>query len=222
MKWCLDIPIVTSVTLPEIAFNQYTSLSSKSFHFLFNSRIDISDVLSYHFQPYYIKCWNDVVVSNNITEYVVGNDKCNGGANVMNLNQYTELRIISIGDESFYNVDELHIEGLNKLENVTIGMNSFTKKKNSYFSSYSTRKFYLRNCPLLKEVRIGRYSFSDYATSYVENLESLELLEYGDMSENSYNFNKARYVSFESEWMNTEWIIRFDEFEDDDIWQRLI
>ena len=76
-------------------------------------------------------------------------------------------------------------------------MNSFTRYKNSFGSSY--RKFYLRNCPLLKELRIGRYSFSDYMYSYVENLESIELLEYGDVTENSYNFYNARYASFESD-----------------------
>ena len=128
----------------------------------------------------------------------MGDNMCNEGGSILDLNSYTELRRITIGDESFYNVGELHIEGLTKLENVTIGMNSFTTRKNSYYDN-NNRKFYLRNCPLLKELRIGRYSFSDYSYSYVENLESLELLEYGDVDENSYNFYSAYYASFESD-----------------------
>ena len=78
-----------------------------------------------------------------------------------------------------------------------IGMNSFTKYKKSKYA-YRNGKFYLRNCPLLKEVQIGRYSFSDYTYSYVENLESLELLEYGDVSKISYNFYFTKHASFES------------------------
>ena len=74
-------------------------------------------------------------------------------------------------------------------------MNSFTTRKNGYGSS-EYRKFYLMNCPSLKEVRIGRYSFSDYMYSYVENLESIELVEYGDVNEESYNFYNAFEVSF--------------------------
>ena len=127
---------------------------------------------------------------------------CNDGGYILDLSTYTELRSISIGDNSFYYVNELHIEGLTKLESVSIGMNSFTTRKNSY--GYNYGKFYLRNCPLLKELRIGRYSFSDYMYSYVENLESLELLEYGDVSENSYNFINADYASFESDSLNGE------------------
>ena len=134
----------------------------------------------------------------NATEIVTGDNRCNDdGVTSLDLRRYTELRSISIGDESFYSTTYLYIEGLTKLESVTIGMNSFTHYKNGY--GYNYGKFYLRNCPLLKELRIGRYSFSDYMYSYVENLESLELIEYGDVYENSYNYINAIYVSFESD-----------------------
>ena len=131
-----------------------------------------------------------------VTEMIVGDNKCNT-VYALDLRSATELRIISIGDNCFTKVNELHIEGLTKLESVTIGMNSFTQSKNRY-GSYSYRKFYLRNCPLLKELRIGRYSFSDYMYSYVENLDSVELVEFGDVAETSYNFYNPYYASFES------------------------
>ena len=120
---------------------------------------------------------------------------------ILDLTSLNELQSISIGDECFSNVYKLRIEGLNQLENVTIGINSFTQYKNSHHPEYShaSRYFFLRNCPLLKEVRIGRYSFSDYTYSYVENLESIELIKYGDVSEISYNFYQALYASFESD-----------------------
>ena len=156
--------------------------------------IDVGGPLAYYSQPYNIKCWSDVYLPDDATEVIVRDGKCNDISS-FDLSIYTELRSIIIGDECFMNVNELHIEGLTKLESVTIGMNSFTQYKNSYGSN-SNRKFYLRNCPLLKELRIGRYSFSDYMYSYVENLESIELVEFGDVSENSYNFHYARYASF--------------------------
>ena len=81
---------------------------------------------------------------------------------------------------------------------MTIGVNSFTQYTN-YYGSNSNRKFYLRNCPLLKEVQIGRYSFSDYTYSYVENLASLESIVFGNVDEDSYNFYNAIYASFESD-----------------------
>ena len=140
---------------------------------------------------------------NNITEIIIPHNSCNNANDNIDLTRYPYIRTLTIGDESFKHVNELHIEGMNKLENVTIGMNSFTQYKNSYGSN-GYRKFYLRNCPSLKEVRIGRYSFSDYMYSYVENLESLELLEYGDVNETSYNFFNIRYASFESDCMNVE------------------
>ena len=177
----------------------------------------------YRYTQHYIKCWSDVYDPEGTREVIVGDGDCNysgrtvfdlsGFTNVerivigsnsftnvvtLNLTGLNELVSISIGDSCFGEVNELRIEGLNKLENVTIGMNSFTQYKNYYY--YNTkRKLYLRNCPLLKEVRIGRYSFSDYSYSYVENLESLELLEYGDVNETSYNFFNIRYASFESD-----------------------
>ena len=146
-----------------------------------------------------MKCLSNDVNAANVTELVVGDGKCNVISS-FDLSIYTELRSISIGNECFENVNELHIEGLSKLESVSIGMNSFTHNKNSCGDN-KNRKFYLKNCPMLKEMRIGRYSFSDYTYSYVENLESLELIEYGDVSENSYNFYYARYASFLSNWL---------------------
>lgn len=141
-----------------------------------------------------MKCWNDVIVPNNITEFVVGDNKCNAGGIVMDMSIYTELKRISIGDESFINMIGVNIEGLNNLESVSIGMNSFT-----HYSYYrSNRKLYIGNCPLLKEVRIDRYSFSNYGSLYVENLESLELIEFGDVAEESQNFYNSYYASFES------------------------
>ena len=74
-----------------------------------------------------------------------------------------------------------------------IGENSFTKEK-SYFGNDANRKLYVKNCDALKELKIGRYSFSDYSVIEIENVNSLELIELGDMNKWSCNF---RYASLE-------------------------
>ena len=68
-----------------------------------------------------------------------------------------------------------------------IGMNSFTMKKNSYGND-ANRKLYVKNCDALKELKIGRYSFSDYSVIEIENVNSLELIEIGDMDNWNCNF----------------------------------
>ena len=128
----------------------------------------------------------------------MGNEKCNeDDVTSLDLSAYPELKSISIGDDSFSNVDVLHIEGMNKLETLTIGKNSFTK--DSLDTPNYDRKFYLKDCPMLKNVAIGTNSFSDYTYSSVENLASLESIAFGAVEEESNNFYNVNYASFEGE-----------------------
>ena len=41
------------------------------------------------------------------------------------------------------------------------------------------RHFYLKNCPKLKSLKMGRYSFSDYTVIEIENVDALEVIEMG-------------------------------------------
>ena len=87
-------------------------------------------------------------------------------------------------------VKELRLIGLSELESVEIGMNSFTKRKDSYDND-PNRHFYLKNCPKLKSLKMGRYSFSDYTVIEIENVDALEVIEMGELDEWSYNFYYA-------------------------------
>ena len=100
------------------------------------------------------------------------------------------LEVIEIGSSSVSNVNELRLIGLPKLRRVTIGSNSFTQHKNG-FGNDPNRHFYLKNCPLLTRVGIGRYSFSDFSVCVIENVNSLEVLEIGELNELSFNFHSA-------------------------------
>ena len=94
----------------------------------------------------------------------------------MDMARFVHLSRFVVGDESCMYVSELKLIGLNELESVVIGRNSFTKKKNGADSSYSGN-FYLKNCPKVNELNIGYYSFSTYKIIGVENMNGLEVIE---------------------------------------------
>ena len=87
-------------------------------------------------------------------------------------------------------VEEVKLIGLNELESVVIGENSFTQHKNGYGNG-PNRHFYLKDCLKLKSLKIGRYSFSDYTVIEIENVDALEVIEIGDLNEESNNFYSA-------------------------------
>ena len=120
----------------------------------------------------------------------VGNNKCNGENERIDLSKYFNLKNVSIGNECFFYQDVLNLTGLHSLERVMIGENSFTKEKN-YYGNDANRKLYVKNCDALKELKIGRYSFSDYSLIEIENVNSLELIEIGEVNRESNNFGYA-------------------------------
>ena len=120
----------------------------------------------------------------------VGNGMCNEENERIDLSKYFNLKNVSIGNDCFFHQDVLNLTGLHSLERVMIGENSFTKKKN-FFGNDANRKLYVKNCDALKELKIDHYSFSDYSVIEIENVNSLELIEMGDMDNWSYNFAYA-------------------------------
>ena len=120
----------------------------------------------------------------------VGDGMCNGENERIDLSKYFNLKNVSIGNECFFYQDVLNLTGLHSLERVMIGENSFTKKKN-FFGNNANRKLYVKNCDALKELKIGRYSFSDYSVIEIENVNSLELIEMGEVNRESNSFGYA-------------------------------
>ena len=117
----------------------------------------------------------------------VGDNQCNGENERIDLSKYVNLKNVSIGNECFFYQDVLNLTGLHSLERVMIGEKSFTKHKGSSGND-ANRKLYVKNCDALKELKIGRYSFSDYSLIEIENVNSLELIEIGEMNNWSNNF----------------------------------
>ena len=130
-------------------------------------------------------------ITKDMTELVISSDQCNSWLiKTLDLSEFTQLKSIEIGDYCFEYVKEVKMIGLDQLERVVIGMNSFTRKKNSYGND-PNRHFYLKNCERVRELKMGRYSFSDYSVCEIENVPSLEVIEMGELNRESFNFCDA-------------------------------
>ena len=108
------------------------------------------------------------------------------GLVTMDLSSFSQLKSFECGDNSFNSVRQFIINGLNELESISIGMNSFTLSENSY-SERLNREFHLKNCLSLRELSIDRYSFSDYHIFELNNLPNLKSIMIGSSSD-SMNF----------------------------------
>ena len=133
--------------------------------------------------------WN--TLGSGVPELTVPSNSLNDASlTVLDFTRFKRLKRIVIGDGCFMYVDEVKLIGLSELESVEIGMNSFTQHKNSYGKD-PNRHFYLKNCPKLKSLKMGPYSFSDYTVIEIENVDALEVIKMGDLDKESYNFAHA-------------------------------
>ena len=125
---------------------------------------------------------------NHIEELIVSSKSCNGREwRVLDLPFLSNLRLFEVGDECFENVEEVKLIGLNQLERVVIGRNCFTKNSNESGND-PNRHFYLKNCERLRELKMDHHSFTDYSVCEIENVPSLEVIEMGELNEQSFNF----------------------------------
>ena len=130
---------------------------------------------------------------------VVSDHCCNESGFVeLDLTGFVNLRELNVGDECFENVNKVKLIGLMRLERVVIGKKSFTKCKDGGGSDPNCH-FYLKDCERVRELKIGCWSFSDYAVCEIENVPSLEVIEMGEMNEDSCNFWFASMLELKSD-----------------------
>ena len=125
-----------------------------------------------------------------MTEIVVDDGLNEPDFTGLDLSGFSKLKRLEIGNDCFSYVEEVKLIGLSELESVEIGEKSFTKKKNC-FGNDPNRHFCLKNCPKLKSLKMGCYSFSDYTVCAIENVDALEVIEMGYLNKWSYNFMYA-------------------------------
>ncbi len=115
---------------------------------------------------------------------------------VLDLSRFVNLRFFVVNDDSFVNVEEVKLIGMKKLERVEIGKNCFTR---NLYNRNPNRRFYLKNCERLKELKIGYHSFVDYTVCEIENNESLEVIEIGELNQDSINFKHDSELKLKSD-----------------------
>ena len=132
-----------------------------------------------------------------IENLIVEDNSCNGREwRVLDFSFMSNLRLLQVGDGCFKFVKEMKLIGLNQLERVVIGWNCFTKEKSNLPCQVKLNShFCLMDCERLRELKIGCYSFNNYAVCEIENVPSLEVIEMGHLNEDSYCFC---YASLES------------------------
>ena len=128
-------------------------------------------------------------ITKDITELVVPSDRCNSEKiKMLDFRVFPKLKSIEIGDRCFENVKEVELIGLDRLESVVIGRISFSKEERIWPEYNPDRHFYLKDCKRLRELKMGRHSFNDYAVCEIENVPSLEVIEMGELNEDSNIF----------------------------------
>ena len=111
-------------------------------------------------------------LASTVTQVIIDNGVSQSDFSELDLSRFLQLKSLTLGDHCFSYVNEVKVIGLSELESVEIGMNSFTKHKYSHGND-PNRHFYLKNCPKLKSLKIGGYSFSDFSECVIENVLSL-------------------------------------------------
>ena len=105
-----------------------------------------------------------------VTALTVTANSCNEDTiNVVDLSSFKFLRSVVIGNECFKYVRILSIVGLNWLESVSIGYRSFDSS-----TLVDGSQFKIVNCPQLKSLSIGGWSFGRYNGFELSQLPQLK------------------------------------------------
>ena len=83
----------------------------------------------------------------------------------LNCDNCSELEELIIGDFCFFGVEQFDLDGLNSLQSIKIGKNSFFSDIFSNGENKS-RHFCIKNCNQLESIEIGQYSFSYYGGDF--------------------------------------------------------
>ena len=92
-----------------------------------------------------------------------------------NISNNGVLKSIVIGGNCFGKVRVFELDGLSELESVVVGRESF---RISYYERIDG-SYRIVNCPKLKSIQIGDYSFFDYHSFELNNLPSLQSIYIG-------------------------------------------
>ena len=165
---------------------------------MFLIHIDVNESLS-KLIPIPLNDLNEL--DSSISNLNIPNESFNNELNMieLNLNRFDNLESIEIGDDCFGSIQRFKIDGLNRLQSLKIGHNSFTQVKlndfeNDWNGSLSkcrneSKSFHILNCKSLKVIEIGCCSFADFGGEFeLRNLDNLESIKIGEIGEGSMSF----------------------------------
>ena len=118
---------------------------------------------------------NDSTIDNHTETVTIGDGVFNNREPFIPSYYMHSLKRIVIGDRCFGKVRVFELDGLDELESVEIGQDSFRisdKERND-------GDYRIVNCPKLKSIQIGDYSFGDYHSFELNNLSSLQSIDIG-------------------------------------------
>ena len=124
------------------------------------------------------------LLHNHVEDLIVSDQCCNGREwKTLDFSHMPSLRVFCVGDFCFGNVEEVRLIGLKKLTRVVIGMGSFRQ-----YEKCNGRRFLLKDCKRIRELRIGNESFYYYSVCEIQNVDSLEEIEIGGTNDMNLNF----------------------------------
>ena len=140
-------------------------------------------------------------LDSSIINLIISHGSCNNESYLieLNLNRFVNLESIVIGNDCFGTVQTFQIEGLNRLQSLKIGDNSFTQVKSIDFENdiagslskcrNESKSFHILNCKSLKMIEIGVCSFADFGGEFeLRNLDNLESIKIGGSGNVAMNF----------------------------------
>ena len=156
------------------------------------SIIDISTQLRY-IVPIY--CYELQSFDVSITSILIPNWSCNdNNYTIFDFSRFSLLESIEIGNDSFGSVSTFQIDGLNQLQTIKIGVNSFTQRKNN-FGNDQSKLFHILNCESLESIQIDLHSFSDFGGEFeLKNLSQLQSIQIGRIGSYSNSFRGSSFV----------------------------
>ena len=137
------------------------------------------------------KSINDLIsLDSQITHINIDNGVKTNGVIGFDFSCFSQLQLLEIGSGSFCGMYTVRITGLQDLESVIVGANSFNDENGRDVC----RDFCLKNCPKLKSLIVYEKSFAMYSVCEIENVDALEVIEMVGLREESNSF---RYASLE-------------------------
>ena len=129
-------------------------------------------------------------IDSSITSINIPNWTCNDiDYTIFDFSRFSIVESIEIGNDCFGSVKTFKIDGLNRLQSLKIGNNSFTQEKNDCGDDES-KSFHILNCESLEFIQIGECSFSDFAGEFeLKNLPQLQYIQF-----DSCNFCRSSFV----------------------------